>query len=172
MTGKEFAENALELLGQPYNNIDCIGVVRLAANIKCQGTNWLWRSFNYSKKYRYLVKRSDVSPAMEQLQDGLLVFRINWNQVPSGYNDRPNCHHVGVIYEHDVIQSNSGKGVYRSAYNPSQWNGCGLLKDIDYKYPFLEKHDEPDPDLNIENREPLTDHEMLLRIYNYFFGID
>ena len=167
MTGTEFAENALELLGQDYNAIDCIGVVRLAARIKCQGTNWLWRSFNFSKKYRYLVKRSDVAPTVLQLQDGLLVFRVNWNQIPSGYNDRPNCHHVGVIYGKDVIQSNSGKGVYRSTYNPNQWNACGELFDIEYSRPFLEKVEPAD-----EPEAELTDHEMIKRIYQYFFGID
>ena len=167
MTGTEFAENALELLGQDYNAIDCIGVVRLAAHIKCQGTNWLWRSFNFSKKYRYLVKRSDVAPTVLQLQDGLLVFRVNWNQIPSGYNDRPNCHHVGVIYGKDVIQSNSGKGVYRSTYNPNQWNACGELFDIEYSRPFLENV-EPADDPETE----LTDHDMIKRIYQYFFGID
>ena len=167
MTGTEFAENALELLGLDYNAIDCIGVVRLAAHIKCQGTNWLWRSFNFSKKYRYLVKRSDVAPTVLQLQDGLLVFRVNWNQIPSGYNDRPNCHHVGVIYGKDVIQSNSGKGVYRSTYNPNQWNACGELFDIEYSRPFLEKVEPAD-----EPEAELTDHEMIKRIYQYFFGID
>ena len=167
MTGSEFAENALELLGQDYNAIDCIGVVRLAAHIKCQGTNWLWRSFNFSKKYRYLVKRSDVAPTVLQLQDGLLVFRVNWNQIPSGYNDRPNCHHVGVIYGKDVIQSNSGKGVYRSTYNPNQRNACGELFDIEYARPFLEKVEPAD-----EPEAELTDHEMIKRIYQYFFGID
>lgn len=168
MTGKEFAENALELLGQDYNAVDCIGVVRLSAHIKCQGTNWLWRSFNFSKKYRYLVKRSDVAPNINQLQDGLLVFRVNWNQIPSGYNDRPNCHHVGVIYGNDVIQSNSGKGVYRSKYNPNQWNACGELFDIQYDREFLSKNET---NTDHENGE-LSDHEMIKRIYQYFFGID
>lgn len=170
MTGTELAENALELLGEPYNNVDCIGVVRLSAHIKCQGTNWLWRSFNYSKKYRYLVTRSDIAPNVKQIQDGLLVFRINWNTIPNGYQDRPNCHHVGIIYQNDVIQSNSGKGVYRSLYNPTNWNACGFLKDIEYSRPFLEPI--TDSSEQIPQPDNLTDHEMLKRLYNYFFGLD
>lgn len=163
LTGTEFAENALNLLGEPYNNVDCIGVVRLAAHIKCSGTNWLWRSYKNSPKYKYLKERADCAPELSQLQDGLLVFRIKWTQVPDGYTDRPNCHHVGVIYGQDVIQSNSGRGVYRSAYKSSEWNGCGELKGIDYSCPFLTKvQDITEPEL--------SDHEMIKALYNYFIG--
>lgn len=171
MTGKEFAENALKLVGEPYNKIDCIAVVRLAANIKCQGTNWLWRSFNYSRKYRYLVTRSDTPPDMEQLQDGLLVFRINWNKVPDGYTDKPNCHHVGVILGDTVIQSNTNTGVTQTEYNPTNWNACGFLKDIVYERPFMERQTN-EQEIYHPDAELLTDHEILVRLYNYFFGID
>ena len=173
MTGTDLAENALKLLGEPYNRIDCIGVVRLSADIKCQGTNWLWRSFNYSKKYRYLVTRSDTAPDLDQMQDGMLVFRINWNQIPNGYTDRPNCHHVGILYRDTVIQSNTNSGVIQTKYSPGKWNACGFLKDIQYSRPFMERA-EPEQETESDTipAEELTDHEILVRLYNYFFGID
>ena len=58
MDQHEFVRRALSLVGQSYGECDCIGVVRKAANIKCQGTNWLWRSIFNSPKYRYLFERS------------------------------------------------------------------------------------------------------------------
>lgn len=169
MTGKDLADNALKLLGEPYNRIDCIGVVRLSADIRCQGTNWLWRSYNYSKKYRFLTNRAEESPDKSQLQDGMLVFRVNWNQIPNGYTDRPNCHHVGIISGNTVIQSNTNTGVTQEEYNPNRWNACGFLKDIEYERQFMSRKTESENDIPSEE---LSDHEMILRLYNYFFGID
>lgn len=175
MTNDEFAERALQLVGRPYSEVDCIGVVRTAAKIRCQGTNWLWRSIDNAPKYRYLIDRIERPPTREELIDGLLVFRIRWDKVPEGYSNRPDCHHVGVIYGGKVIQSNPDTGVTVTAYNLDQWHGAGRLKQISYTH----KSDFPAEDYEeseLENELPFTDidpdsglsdHEMILAIYNY-----
>ena len=131
MRADEFCRRCFDLIGKPYSQIDCIGVVRTAAGIRCQGTNWLWRSYDSRGKYQYLIERLDRAPELSEVRDGLLVFRIAWNEKPSGYDDRPNCYHVGVIYGAKVIQSQEKSGVYMKDYNPGEWQGAGWLKMIE-----------------------------------------
>lgn len=157
MTNKQFCENALTLIGQPYSVIDCIGVVRRAAGIACQGTNWLWRSYKNASKYKYLKERKLGQVDSESYIDGLLVFKIKEGQIPEGYDDKPNCYHVGVLYDRNVIQSNPSTGVYMSPFKPEDWQGYGRLKQVEY----TEK---------AENKQQLTDHEMLVKIYNKLFS--
>lgn len=157
LTNKQFCENALTLLGQPYSVIDCIGVVRRAAGIACQGTNWLWRSYKNAAKYKYLKDRKLGQVDSESYIDGLLVFKIKENQIPDGYDDKPNCYHVGVLYEGNVIQSNPSTGVYMSPFRPEEWQGYGKLKQVEY----TEK---------TETKQQLSDHEMLVKIYNKLFS--
>lgn len=141
-----FVFRALQLVGQSYAETDCIGVVRKAANIKCQGTNWLWRSIANSPKYRFLVERSTKRLQEDQFEDGLLLFRIRYDTIPKGYSDPPDCHHVGILGYIDgawkVIQSNPSTGVYVSSFNADVWNGWGKLKMIEYTGPVA--HEEPD----------------------------
>lgn len=131
MRADDFCRRCFDLIGKPYTQIDCIGVVRTAAGIRCQGTNWLWRSYNSRGKYQYLIERLDRAPELSEIRDGLLVFRIAWYEKPSGYDDRPNCYHVGVIYGGKVIQSQEKSGVYMKDYNPGEWQGAGWLKMIE-----------------------------------------
>lgn len=156
LTNKQFCENALTLIGQPYSVIDCIGVVRRSAGIACQGTNWLWRSYKNKSKYKYLKEREEGKVTSESYIDGLLVFKIKNDEVPNGYSDKPNCYHVGVLYDGNVIQSNPSTGVYMSKFNPSDWQGYGKLKQVDY--------------IDKSEKTELTDHEMILAIYNKLFG--
>ena len=143
-----FARNALACVGQSYAMTDCIGVVRKAAEIKCQGTNWLWRSISNSVKYRYLIERSTKQLEPDQLEEGLLVFRIRFDKIPTGYIDPPDCHHVGVIVKDGgrwaVVQSNPGPGVTVSEFQAKQWDGWGKPKMIVYHGP--EKEPEPMPE--------------------------
>ena len=159
MDQHEFVRRALSLVGQSYGECDCIGVVRKAANIKCQGTNWLWRSIFNSPKYRYLVERSVKPLTPDRYEDGLLVFRIRFDQIPKGYTDTPDCHHVGVLGFNngrwEVIQSNPSPGVTNTGFSPSQWDGWGKLKMIDYAGPA-----QPDP-----QPDPETDGNRLDEIY-------
>lgn len=169
MDSKTFCENAVALIGLPYSNCDCIGVVRRAAGIRCQGTNWLWRSYTSSGKYQFLTERYDNPPLKGRTIDGTLVFRIKWNETPSGYSDKPNCHHVGILYGSDVIQSQEGKGVYRKEYNPKEWDAMGWLKQI--TPPSVETFGPDKPpyidDDRIDPYEP-TDHEMIKALYDKF----
>ncbi len=170
MENKRFCENVLALIGQPYSQTDCIGVVRKAAGIRCQGTNWLWRSYNSAGKYKYLTQRMERPPRLNEIKNGLLVFRIKWDQIPKGYSDRPNCHHVGVIIGTDVVQSNESTGVNRKPYNVNEWDGCGWLKFIDF--PISENAippEETEISYNDVYTQPgeLSDHEMIKAIYNH-----
>lgn len=131
MRADDFCRRCYDLIGRPYSEIDCIGLVRTAAGIRCQGTNWLWRSYDSRGKYQYLIERLDRAPELSEVRDGLLVFRIAWNETPKGYDDRPNCYHVGVIYGSKVIQSQEKTGVSIRDYDPAQWHGAGWLKMID-----------------------------------------
>ena len=174
MDNKKFCNNVLALLGQPYSQTDCIGVVRKAAGIRCQGTNWLWRSYTFSGKYKYLTQRLERPPRLHELKNGMLVFRIKWDQIPKGYTDRPNCHHVGVIVDGDVIQSNESTGVNRKPYVIDEWDGCGWLKFVDFP---IASDGIPEDENGISNNDVitqpgngLTDHEMLLAIYNRLFN--
>ena len=171
MENKKFCDNVLALLGQPYSQTDCIGVVRKAAGIRCQGTNWLWRSYTFSGKYKYLTQRLERPPRMTELENGMLVFRIKWDQIPKGYTDRPNCHHVGVIVNGTVVQSNESSGVNRKLYSADEWDGCGWLKFIDFP---ISSDRIPEDENGISNNDVITQpgngltyHEMILAIYNH-----
>ena len=165
MSGREFAQRAKDLIGLSYSQCDCIGVVRKALGLRIQGTNWLWRSVENSTKYRYLTNRKSVPPDENELQDGLVLFRIKWDEIPEGYKDKPNAHHVGVlIYENglwSVIQSNPKTGVCLSDYHNVQWDGYGTMKYVQYK--------EIKPVEKPEHEKPtvvqLSDHDMLVAIY-------
>ena len=173
MTPEEFVRNAERLIGMSYSECDCIGVVRRAAGIRCQGTNWLWRSYESSGKYQYLIDRFSTAVPADEAPTGLLVFRIKWNEVPRGYNDRPNCHHVGIIDGKDVIQSQESKGVYRKRYVPSEWQGAGWLKFIDYHQiglPFTDEstvEDEQDYG-NRQGQSYPSCYEMVKALYDKF----
>ena len=97
---------ARSLLGTPYSEIDCIGlivrVIRTSPGgvgaYRCQGTNWLWRSIDNSAKYRDLTWRQE---GIVGAQAGMLAFKRNGRDV----------HHVGVVTgEGTVIHSSSAAG--------------------------------------------------------------
>lgn len=184
ITNEKFCQNVLSMLGQPYSQTDCIGLVRKAAGIRCQGTNWLWRSYNSSGKYKYLIQRMERAPTTTEIRNGMLVFRINWDKIPTGYNDKPDCHHVGVIIGQDVVQSNPKPGVYRERYTIDKWDGCGWLRFVDWpapgrvpagEQPTSTDPDEDEPLLDLPFVDPFenttlepTDHEMIKALYDHF----
>lgn len=132
-SGYTFVARARSLLGRPYSEVDCIGVVRKALGISCQGTNWLWRSINNSSKYRYLTSRTPY-PAPYPGRAGLLVFKARWSTVPSGYDESPDIYHVGVLDGlGQVIHSSPSTGVRSERYDPNQWDAWGEIgKFVDY----------------------------------------
>ena len=159
ISASKFIDNARKLLGEPYSKWDCIAVVRKAAGISCKGTNWLWRSIDNSTKYRYLTKRG--SPPTQEMEGipGLLVFRISWNSIPEGYDDKPNCYHVGILTGiGTVIQSQEKTGVTEKPYRAEEWQGYGYLKQVQYCTDQLDKTEE---------KQYPSDHDMLCAIYDY-----
>lgn len=162
MRADDFCRRCYDLIGRPYSEIDCIGIVRTAAGIRCQGTNWLWRSYDSRGKYQYLIERLDRAPKWSEIRDGLLVFRIAWNETPKGYDDKPNCYHVGVIYGSKVIQSQEKTGVSIKDYDPAQWQGAGWLKMIEPLPPMVS--DIPFSDIN-EDPSTKTIDDKIDEIY-------
>ena len=100
----------------------------------------------------------------------MLVFRIKWDQIPKGYTDRPNCHHVGVIVDGTVVQSTETAGVNRKPYSVEEWDGCGWLKFIDFPI-AADRIPETENGISYNDvyTQPgeLSDHEMIKAIYNH-----
>ena len=97
---------ARALIGTPYSEIDCIGlivrVIRTSpggdTTYRCQGTNWLWRSIDNSARYRDLTWRQE---GIQGARAGELAFKRHGRDV----------HHVGIVTERGtVIHSSSVQG--------------------------------------------------------------
>ena len=156
ISNKEFVERVKKLIGKTYEECDCIGVVRKALNLSMSGTNWLWRSIHNSAKYRFLSWRVSIEPDVEELSLGDVVFMVDWNVVPRGYDNKPDCHHIGVyIGDGKVIHSSPRKGVRIDEFENTAWNAWGRMAQVSYD--AIAK-DEP--------VQALTDHEMLIAIYD------
>ena len=98
---------ARSLLGTPYSQMDCIGLIRAiirkspggVPDYRCEGTNWLWDSINNSGKYRHLTWRQE---SLEGVKAGMLPFKRY------GTSDEG---HIGIATgEGTVIHSSSVKG--------------------------------------------------------------
>ena len=97
---------ARSLLGTPYSEIDCIGlivrVIRTSPGgvgaYRTAGTNTLWKSAEASAKYRDLTWRQE---GIAGAQAGMLAFKRRGTDV----------HHVGLVTgDGTVIHSSSAKG--------------------------------------------------------------
>ena len=97
---------ARSLLGTPYSEIDCIGlivrVIRTSPGgvgaYRCQGTNTLWRSAEASAKYKDLTWRQE---GIVGARAGMLAFKRRGTDV----------HHVGLVTgDGTVIHSSSAAG--------------------------------------------------------------
>lgn len=115
------------------------------------------------------------APTTTEIRNGMLVFRINWDTIPRGYDDKPDCHHVGVIIGQDVIQSNPKPGVYRERYTIDRWDGCGWLKFVEQPAAADQYPEEDEPVLDLPFVDPFenttlepTDHEMIKALYDHF----
>lgn len=98
---------ARSLLGTPYSQMDCIGLIREiikrspggVGDYRCQGTNWLWDSIDNASKYRHLTWRQE---SLAGVKAGMLPFKLY------GSSD---VGHVGIATgEGTVIHSSSAKG--------------------------------------------------------------
>lgn len=132
MNDIEFIAACRRLIGLSYAACDCIGVIRNALHIRCQGTNWLWRSTLNSPKYRYLAECTR-NKAEVVWREGDLAFKIR-DTVPKGYATGPDVYHVGVIARNNdglltVIHSSPSTGVREELFNYAAWDGWGRLSE-------------------------------------------
>ena len=97
---------ARALLGTPYRELDCIGlivrVIRTAPGgvpgYRTAGTNTLWDSYNSAPKYRDLTWRQE---GIAGARAGMLAFKRNGDDV----------HHTGIVTDGGtVIHSSSAAG--------------------------------------------------------------
>ena len=97
---------ARSLIGTPYSEIDCIGLIVLVIRTapggvgayRTAGTNTLWRSAEASAKYRDLTWRQE---GIAGAQAGMLAFKRRGTDV----------HHVGLVTgDGTVIHSSSAAG--------------------------------------------------------------
>ena len=172
MTNKEFIANCYILLGKPYSEIDCIGVIRKALNIRIEGSNWLFRSINNSPKYRYLVARKPCS-SDETPPPGAVVFKIDESKTPNGYETGPDAYHCGVVDEDGyVIHSSPKTGVRKDVTSRwTDWDYWGLMKQVEYSNENVSDWSSDGGDSSSTSNsiydycETLTDREILEAIY-------
>ena len=118
---------ARSLLGTPYSEIDCIGlivrVIRTAPGgvgaYRTAGTNTLWKSAESSAKYRDLTWRQE---GVAGAQAGMLAFKRRGTDV----------HHVGLVTgDGTVIHSSSAWGRVVETPLDGEWTLLGIHRCID-----------------------------------------
>ena len=150
----DFVEGVKALIGTPYAKCDCKDVIARPLGIRFSGTNWLWRSYNNSSKYKYLVERlqSPILPDITDMKAGDILFKIRGG-IPEGYNDSPDAYHVSVyIGDGKIVHSSPSTGVREDDYIYSEWQGWGRMKQVEYSVNAPKIY--------------MTDHEMIKAIYN------
>ena len=126
ITAKDAISTAMDLLGTPYSDLDCINfikkIIRTAPGGDPEYTDAhvpaLWASYDSSPKYRHLSARWTN---INDLKPGRLVFKGK----PLGRDREPS--HVGMyIGNGQVIHSSSTKGcVVITDVNNGQWTLSG-----------------------------------------------
>ena len=118
---------ARSLLGTPYSEIDCIGlivrVIRTSPGgvgaYRTAGTNTLWKSAEASAKYRDLTWRQE---GVACARAGMLAFKRRGTDV----------HHVGLVTERGtVIHSSSAAGKVVETKLDDTWQLLAVHRYID-----------------------------------------
>ncbi|MCI7703862.1 MAG: SH3 domain-containing protein [Clostridiales bacterium] len=118
---------ARSLLGTPYSEIDCIGlivrVIRTSPGgvgaYRTAGTNTLWRSAEASAKYRDLTWRQE---GIVGAQAGMLAFKRRGTDV----------HHVGLVTgDGTVIHSSSAAGKVVETKLDASWQLLAVHRYIE-----------------------------------------
>ena len=163
MKSKDFIAGCLSLCGNPYEVCDCIGVVTKSLGIRCKGTNWLFRSINNSTKYRYLIEQHACGDGSTP-PPGAVVFKVNENKIPDGYNDKPDTYHCGVVDTDGYVIHSSPKTGVRKDYSSrwDSWNYWGLMKQVDYDNTVSVYKETTKQTDSISS---MTDREILEAIY-------
>ena len=172
MTVTQFLSNVYSLFGKSYKSVDCIGVIRKALNINCEGSNWLFRSIKNSSKYRYLVERHACGDGTTP-PPGAVVFKTDETKTPEGYETGPDADHCGVVDSDGyVIHSSPKTGVRKDMTSRwTEWDYWGLLKQVEYSDENVSvgSSDRGNSDVATNDVfdycETLTDRELLEAIY-------
>ena len=118
---------ARSLIGTPYSELDCIGlivrVIRTSPGgvgaYRTAGTNTLWKSAEASAKYRDLTWRQE---GIAGAQAGMLAFKRRGTDV----------HHVGLVTgEGTVVHSSSAKGRVVETALDGSWQLLGVHRYIE-----------------------------------------
>ena len=146
---KDAIAAARALIGTPYSELDCIGlivrVIRTApggkADYRTAGTNTLWRSAEASAKYRDLTWRQEgISGALA----GMLAFKRAGD----------NIHHVGLVTgEGTVIHSSSAKGCVVETALDQSWHLLAVHRYIEARPSGASTEDETE-------EEQMTPYKM------------
>lgn len=123
---QEAVRMARALLGTPYGEMDCIGlIVRIIrtgrggrTGYRTAGTNSLWRSYTMSAKYRDLTWRQE---GIAGARAGMLAFKRSGDDV----------HHVGLVTgDGTVIHSSSARGCVVETALDESWALLAIHRDI------------------------------------------
>lgn len=136
---------ARSLLGTPYSQMDCIGLIRAiirrspggVKDYRCEGTNWLWDSYKNSGKYQHLTWRQE---SLNGVKAGMLPFKRY------GTSDEG---HIGIATgEGTVIHSSSTKGcVVETPLTAAEgWDLLGIHRYIEVGE-IVEIAPEPVPEI-------------------------
>ena len=118
---------ARSLLGTPYSELDCIGlivrVIRTSPGgvgaYRTAGTNTLWASYGASAKYRDLTWRQE---GIGGAQAGMLAFKRRGTDV----------HHVGLVTgDGTVIHSSSAAGKVVETKLDASWHLLAVQRYIE-----------------------------------------
>lgn len=172
MNIKTFLNNVYSLLGKSYESVDCIGVIRKALRINCEGCNWLFRSVKNSSKYRYLVERHACGDGTTP-PPGAVVFKTDETKTPEGYSTGPDAYHCGVVDEDGyVIHSSPKTGVRKDMTSRwTDWDYWGLMKQVEYSNENVSDgssdggDSSADSDSIYDYCKTLTDRDILEAIY-------
>lgn len=129
---------ARALLGTPYREIDCIGlivrVIRTAPggvrNYRTAGTNTLWQSADGAAKYRDLTWRQENT---DGARAGMLAFKRRGEDI----------HHVGLVTDDGtVIHSSSAKGRVVETPLDGSWDLLAVHRYIEAAGDAAEKEEK------------------------------
>lgn len=132
---------ARALLGTPYAELDCIGLIKRVIRTApggvpgytTAGTNTLWRSYEASAKYKDLTWRQETSSALRApspegkadlvvARAGMLAFKRKGTDV----------HHVGLVTgEGTVIHSSSARGMVVETKLDKSWDLLAIHRYIE-----------------------------------------
>ena len=124
---KDAIAAARALIGTPYSELDCIGlIVRVIrttpggkADYRTAGTNTLWRSAEASAKYRDLTWRQE---GIVGARAGMLAFKRRGTDV----------HHVGIVTgDGTVIHSSSAAGMVVETALDKSWQLLAIHRYIE-----------------------------------------